>query len=106
MLRMVSIKFIFLVPIELFPYPKFQVIVTARDFSQGLEGLVSGRKFEWVHIASPAVQSSGIAFQWGGRSDVLVTHPFPSLLENFQMLLRDPQRVMLFIYSKLFIFVF
>lgn len=28
------------------------------------------------------------------------------LLENFQMLLRDPQRVMLFIFSKLFIFVF
>lgn len=28
------------------------------------------------------------------------------LLENFQMLLRDPQRVPLFIFSKLFIFVF
>lgn len=28
------------------------------------------------------------------------------LLENFHMLLRDPQRVMLFIFSKLFIFVF
>lgn len=30
----------------------------------------------------------------------------PFLLENFQMLLRDPQRVKLFICSKLFIFVF
>lgn len=28
------------------------------------------------------------------------------LLENFQMLLKDPQRVTLFIFSKLFIFVF
>lgn len=55
-----------------------------------------------------SIQSFGIAFQWGRRSGVLVTHSLYDslLLENFQMLLRDPQRVTLFIFSKLFIFVF
>lgn len=56
----------------------------------------------------PAVQSVGIALQWMGDQVYWLHTLFIDslLLENFHMLLRDPQRVMLFIFSKLFIFVF
>lgn len=56
----------------------------------------------------PAVQSVGIALQWMGAQVYWLHALFIDslLLENFHMLLRDPQRVTLFIFSKLFIFVF
>lgn len=79
----------------------------AKDFPQNLDwslgGNLNGSILPLQQSSPQALLPSGVGDQVYWLHTLFIDS---LLLENFQMLLRDPQRVTLFIFSKLFIFVF